>query len=47
MNMNAAWRHLVAALEHARGACARTREMVKRAISRFLDLSGWLMEART
>jgi hypothetical protein len=41
-NMNAALRYLFAALENARGACARTREMVKRAIARFLDLSGML-----
>jgi hypothetical protein len=41
-NMNAALRYLFAALEKSRGACVRTREMVKRAISRFLDLSAML-----
>ena len=41
-NMNAALRYLFAALENARGACARTREMVKRAIARFLYLSGMM-----
>lgn len=41
-NMNAALRYLFAALENARYACVRTKEMVKRAINRFLDLSGLL-----
>jgi hypothetical protein len=39
MNMSAALRYLFGALEKAQNACARTREMVKRAIGRFLDMA--------
>lgn len=45
MNMNAAFRYLVAALEHCANACARTREMVKRAIARYVDKAAAWTEA--
>ncbi len=38
-NLNAALRHLLAAVANAVGASARTHEMVKRAIARFLAMS--------
>ena len=38
MNLTAALRHLLAAWEHARSACERTRDMVARAIARCLAL---------
>ncbi len=38
-NANAALRYLFAALENCCNACARTREMVKRAIGRYIDLA--------
>jgi hypothetical protein len=41
-NMNLALRYLFSALENARGACARTRQMVSRAIARFLELSAMI-----
>ena len=34
-----ALRHLFAALDHARNACQRTRDMVTAAIARFISLA--------
>lgn len=39
MNLNVALYHLFSALATCAKACQRTRELVKRAISKYLDLA--------
>jgi hypothetical protein len=39
MDLTAALHHLFAALDHCRRACQRTRDMVTRAIARYITLS--------